>query len=61
MTSGLSVSVKFERANFDLEMDQVFPTNGVTAISGPSGSGKTTLLRVISGLERRAVGEVSLK
>jgi len=41
-----------ERDGFRLEVDEVFPGQGVTALFGPSGCGKTTWLRVIAGLER---------
>ncbi len=41
-----------ERDGFRLEVDEVFPGHGVTALFGPSGCGKTTWLRVIAGLER---------
>lgn len=35
-------------------------TGRVTAVFGPSGSGKSTLLRAVAGLERSAVGRLSL-
>lgn len=34
---------------------------GITAVKGASGSGKTTLLRMIAGLEKADIGEVSGK
>lgn len=37
---------------FSLDVEQVLPRRGVTALFGHSGSGKTTLLRCIAGLER---------
>ena len=36
-----------------------FPENGLVAITGESGIGKTTLLRIISGLDKTYVGEVT--
>ena len=38
----------------------VLPETGITALSGPSGCGKTTLLRVLSGLQRRSAGVVTV-
>ena len=43
---------RMDRGDFRLEVDEVFPGRGVTALFGPSGCGKTTWLRVIAGLER---------
>ena len=45
---------------FALDVDQVFPGRGVTALFGQSGSGKTTLLRCVAGLERAAGGHLSV-
>jgi sulfate/thiosulfate transport system ATP-binding protein len=36
------------------------PDGSLTALLGPSGSGKSTLLRVIAGLERPDLGEVTI-
>jgi molybdate transport system ATP-binding protein len=44
---------------FSLDVDERFPSRGVTALFGHSGSGKTTLLRCIAGLEHAAQGELS--
>ncbi|MEA2986618.1 MAG: sulfonate transport system ATP-binding protein [Alphaproteobacteria bacterium] len=33
----------------------------ITAMLGPSGSGKTTLLRLISGMDKVAAGEISIR
>lgn len=37
------------------------PLGSITAILGPSGVGKSTLLRIISGLETKAHGTISLE
>ena len=39
-------------------IDATVPVGSVTVVVGPSGAGKSTFLRVLSGLERPAVGEV---
>jgi putative ABC transport system ATP-binding protein len=41
-------------------IDAVVPAGSITVVVGPSGAGKSTFLRVLSGLERPAVGEVWL-
>ena len=38
--------------SFNLNIDTVFPSSGVTAIFGHSGSGKTTFLRCLAGLTK---------
>jgi len=55
---GLRVDVRLVYPGFALEVDHVFPRQGVTALFGASGSGKTSLLRTIAGLERAAIGQV---
>jgi molybdate transport system ATP-binding protein len=47
----LSIVVKWPRKAFNLDLNLVLPTQGVTAIYGASGSGKTSLLRCIAGLD----------
>jgi molybdate transport system ATP-binding protein len=56
----LSVDIRLSYGAFSLAVTQDFSLSGVTGLFGPSGSGKSTLLRVIAGLERRAVGRVSM-
>ena len=46
--------------DFALEAAGEIDTGRVTAIFGQSGSGKSTLLRTLAGLERGAVGRLSL-
>lgn len=54
----LELRLAIAHGEFTLEVDQCFPTTGVTAIYGPSGSGKTTLLRAIAGLLKPSLGHV---
>ena len=56
--SGLNVDIRMTLGGFRLEFEHRFEFGGITALFGPSGSGKSTLLRVISGLERGALGSV---
>ena len=49
---------RVEWSGFSLDVDERFPSRGVTALFGHSGSGKTTLLRCIAGLEHAARGEL---
>jgi len=55
----LNVSVNWQRDAFCLQLAQSFPSKGVTALYGPSGCGKTSLLRIVAGLERGAMSNVS--
>ena len=48
----IEIIFSMERDGFRMEVDEIFPGHGVTALFGPSGCGKTTWLRVIAGLER---------
>lgn len=57
--AGLSVSLRWPRKNFDIDVELTLPV-GVNVLFGPSGSGKTTILRYLAGLDRDAnyVGQV---
>jgi molybdate transport system ATP-binding protein len=46
---------------FRFDVDLRLPGSGICVLFGPSGSGKTTLLRCIAGLERTAVGHLTIK
>lgn len=50
----LELDLSLVRGDFQLNIEQTLPIDGVTAIFGRSGSGKTTLLRCIAGFERAA-------
>lgn len=52
----LELKLKLAHGNFELDIDQIFASQGVTAIYGPSGSGKTSVLRAIAGLDKSASG-----
>lgn len=54
----LFVDVQVRFPDFQLEVTQTFPSQGITALFGPSGCGKSTLLRVIAGFERAAKGQI---
>ena len=57
----LQLSFTHNLANsFELNIDLTIPGQGITAIFGASGSGKTTLLRCIAGLEKNAIGNVTV-
>jgi molybdate transport system ATP-binding protein len=55
----LALDIGWAGRDFELQVDCVFPEQGITALFGRSGSGKTTLLRCIAGLERAAQASVS--
>jgi molybdate transport system ATP-binding protein len=61
MPSSAAIDVRFrvDWPGFSLDVDEVLPARGVTALFGHSGSGKTTLLRCIAGLEHAAHGRLS--
>jgi molybdate transport system ATP-binding protein len=44
--------------DFDLNVNQHMPLDGISALFGPSGCGKSTLLRIVSGLEHSAQGRI---
>ncbi|MGE5466472.1 MAG: molybdenum ABC transporter ATP-binding protein [Ignavibacteria bacterium] len=58
----MSIRARFRLsfAGFGLDVDLELPSRGVTGLYGPSGSGKTTLLRCIAGLERSALGQLTV-
>lgn len=56
--SHLTLSYGEKRVLEDFSL--TLPERGVTVLSGPSGCGKTTLLRVLSGLQRRSAGVVTV-
>jgi molybdate transport system ATP-binding protein len=55
----LQLDLRLSLGSFTLQVADDLDLAGITALFGPSGSGKSTLLRVVAGLERRAVGELS--
>lgn len=57
----LELSLLLRNGEFNLDIEQRLPSQGVTAIYGPSGSGKTTLLRAIAGLLKSPEGTISFK
>ncbi|XOZ35162.1 molybdenum ABC transporter ATP-binding protein [Halomonadaceae bacterium KBTZ08] len=56
----MELAFRLDRDGFSLDLALELPAAGVSAIFGPSGCGKTTLLRIIAGLERSAVGHLSV-
>lgn len=50
----LSLECTIKRGDFCLQLSDILPLNGITALFGRSGCGKTTLLRSIAGLDRHA-------
>jgi len=58
--STLAIDIRLSREDFSLRFDAELQLEGIVAVFGPSGAGKTTLLRVVAGLEKGAVGRVTL-
>jgi len=58
--STLHLQIQMSRSAFQLNLDLLLPSEGITAIFGPSGSGKTTLLRAVAGLETNAQGRIQI-
>lgn len=56
----MTLDFQLELPNFAMNINQTLAAKGVTGVFGHSGSGKSTLLRIISGLETRARGEITL-
>src|SRR4030095_6890550 len=54
----IDFDVRIAFRDFDLRIDHRMPLEGVVGLFGPSGCGKSTLLRIISGLERGALGRI---
>jgi molybdate transport system ATP-binding protein len=55
----IDLDVRIAFRDFDLQVDHRMPLEGIVGLFGPSGCGKSTLLRIISGLERGALGRIS--
>jgi molybdate transport system ATP-binding protein len=55
---GLELKLRSVYGDFELEIEQHLPSQGVTALFGPSASGKTSVLRAIAGLDKSASGLV---
>lgn len=54
----IDLDVRIAFGSFDLQVDHRMPLEGIMGLFGPSGCGKSTLLRIISGLERSALGTI---
>ncbi len=57
---GIHARFLIEWPGFALDVDLQLPGSGVTVLFGPSGCGKTTLLRSLAGLERPALGTLTV-
>lgn len=57
----IELSLRLQRAEFDLNVSLRLPTHGITVLFGPSGGGKTSILRAIAGLEPEVQGDVRVK
>ncbi|WP_024299825.1 molybdenum ABC transporter ATP-binding protein [Methylomicrobium lacus] len=60
MTQAIAARFALDYGAFRLDVDLRLPGSGISVLFGPSGSGKTTLLRCIAGLERPAVGRLTI-
>ena len=60
MTHTIAARFGLDYGAFRLDVDLRLPGSGISALFGPSGSGKTTLLRCIAGLERPALGQLTI-
>lgn len=57
----LQLQLNLQRSSgFSLDIQAQLPGQGISVLYGPSGSGKSTVLRCVAGLERAALGRVSL-
>ncbi len=57
----LEIDTSIEFDDFNLNIDQKFSIEGITALFGPSGGGKSTLLRIIAGFEGSARGKIAFE
>ena len=55
----LLLDIHCQLDTFSLDIKQSLPLTGITGIYGHSGCGKSTLLRIIAGLNRQALGQIS--
>lgn len=55
----IKVDIGKKLAHFDLDVSFEARSGEITVLIGPSGSGKTTLMRMIAGLERPDMGQIS--
>ncbi len=58
--NNLQLSFRVTHVGFELAIDQELPMKGIIGVFGHSGSGKSTLLRTIAGLDKNAIGEITL-
>jgi molybdate transport system ATP-binding protein len=56
----LELDIRARRGDFQLDVCEQIPLEGITAVFGPSGGGKTSLLRQIAGFERPDEGRITL-
>lgn len=56
----LKLNFTQQLGDLTLQIDQILPAQGITAIFGLSGAGKTSLINVISGLTKPQSGQISL-
>lgn len=56
--SSLIISISHSFDEFDLNVNETVPLEGVTALFGPSGSGKTSVLNAIAGFARPTSGDI---
>lgn len=54
----LSLSLRYQRGDFVLNLDNEWAGNGVLGVLGASGAGKSTLLRAIAGLDDDVQGNI---
>jgi len=56
----LDLNIRLNQGEFSLNVCELLPLDGVTAVFGRSGSGKTSLLRCIAGFEK-GLGHIKFK